>query len=284
MPLSDTDLEYLIYAGKLLSQQVPPLTAEETAWLDTTRRQNERFFTVPANSQAACDAANANPMVKLDFSATPIKEIYAKELLGVIEAGERPLTDDEQGWFAVACGQFDGLRDNPKRPSATQSDVASSAASSSSANISNISLPTDQNALAPTRNAIAHADLQRQWGIERDRSLIAADAPAAAASARLIANPPPPPPSSVVTVTDQTPTPAPRSRNRRGYTRPLTNPCLVVSGGLQEAAVHSSPLDGSMSNPEHKKLQPSVTRYMELEGLLKELEVKLYATIEDGYG
>ncbi|KAK1573500.1 uncharacterized protein LY79DRAFT_697525 [Colletotrichum navitas] len=311
MPLCDAEIRHLIHAGKLLSQRVPPLTAEETAWLDKTRRENERFFTVPADSQTASDAANANPMVRLDFTAIPIKDAYARELLAIRQ--KRSWTEDESGWFAVARGQLDNIRDSPRHIGAPSSSSASSSSSLPAANITsitNFTLPTDPGALTPTRNAIAHADLQRQWCMEEDKSVVAATEPPPAATSAID---PPPPPPSVHTAPE-----TPRSKNRRGYTRsssvvstlqaaapvtagrPPVRPSALSrsifsratpSHPPQNAAVDAAAIAGFSRvstellqkyeeySDEYKKLQPSVSRYIELEGLMRELEVKMYANL-----
>ncbi|KAF0315831.1 hypothetical protein GQ607_016942 [Colletotrichum asianum] len=331
MGLDDATLNHLAQAGALLRQRIP-LSDEQKTWLETTQRDYPQFFAVPATSSVAHAAARANPLIPVDHHAIPLKDAYAEELMGKIAAGQ-PLTDNENGWYAVASSQLDSIRN-----SATASTTSGPA-------VSQLSLPEDQGALTPKRRGLVQTDLEREWIKARDEVSISTTPPTrypltAALQQQQqqhqqqqqqqqqpISNRPLHEPDS---------SPAAARKNRRAFTRPAaaqqhTTPSHSQPPALTPVSMrpphastpavgptqvpippppppfttpavgpmpHGAPLAGLSSGSssaelireyeeysrEHAKLRPQVLRYAQLEGLLRELEFKLYSAIgkDDG--
>ncbi|KAI8177604.1 hypothetical protein K4K54_009984 [Colletotrichum sp. SAR 10_86] len=236
MGLDDATLNHLAQAGALLRQRMP-LSDEQKTWLETTQRDYPQFFAVPATSSVAHAAARANPLIPVDHHAIPLKDAYAEELMGKIAAGQ-PLTDNENGWYAVASSQLDSIRN-----SATASTTSGPA-------VSQLSLPEDQGALTPKRRGLVQTDLEREWIKARDE----------------VSVPIPPPPPFTTPAVDPMPHGA---------------PLAGLSSGSSSAELIREYEEYSR---EHAKLRPQVLRYAQLEGLLRELEFKLYSAIgkDDG--
>ncbi|KAI8165601.1 hypothetical protein K4K49_000610 [Colletotrichum sp. SAR 10_70] len=263
MGLDDATLNHLAQAGALLRQRMP-LSDEQKTWLETTQRDYPQFFAVPATSSVAHAAARANPLIPVDHHAIPLKDAYAEELMGKIAAGQ-PLTDNENGWYAVASSQLDSIRN-----SATASTTSGPA-------VSQLSLPEDQGALTPKPARKNRRAFTRPAAAQQHTTPSHSQPPAPTpVSIR------PPHASTPAVGPTQVPIPPPP---------PFTTPAV-------DPMPHGAPLAGLSSGSssaelireyeeysrEHAKLRPQVLRYAQLEGLLRELEFKLYSAIgkDDG--
>lgn len=163
-------------AGKFLdrlSSSDPPLSRAEHQWLASIRATHAHFFKVPSTSNSFTLAAQRDPDTIVDRESPAIKQDYAEELIQKRCFG-KPLTAEEEGWFLVAQWHVPEIRSLCLSAGSLSTSVVTNDANNNDINendnhdealgrsrVSDLSLPTDRNALTPNRLAVLNFDFQR---------------------------------------------------------------------------------------------------------------------------